>query len=353
MKLKIYSDASHAEQQHWIRYLVHPLKAFWGDGTDEWPQYEPDFAFYRDVFELVSDINAAEICVLPMTWNYYTTFKKQERAAALAQQAAEAGKKVMIWVDGDQGIRQPFKNALVLQNAAHRSRKRADQIVRPGFARDLVKEYFRGIPPIRSQKAAKPLVGFCGQANSSRVSLIAARNLQTQLAYVLRMTDYEPIRPIKPHLLLRQAALNHLSSCPDVEDNFIIRKQSTTRMTKNNAWREQFVQNMHDTEYTLCIRGTANYSIRFFETLAMGRIPVFVDTDCALPLEHLINWKAYCIWVDASELSSIGEHISEFHHRLSPHRFVELQRACRELWVKYLSSEGFHRHLCARIRCIL
>ena len=55
--------------------------------------------------------------------------------------------------------------------------------------------------------------------------------------------------------------------------------------------RKEYYQNIDNTDYTLCIRGTGNFSVQFYQTLALGRIPIFINTDCILPFEKEINWK--------------------------------------------------------------
>jgi hypothetical protein len=87
-----------------------------------------------------------------------------------------------------------------------------------------------------------------------------------------------------------------------------------------------------------------NYSIRFYETLSCGRIPVFVNTDCVLPFEEWIDWKSYCVWVEAHEVARAAEKVAEFHDGLSDAEFRDRQRACRQLWLDWLSPLGFFKN---------
>jgi hypothetical protein len=98
---------------------------------------------------------------------------------------------------------------------------------------------------------------------------------------------------------------------------------------------------MVDSDYVLCTRGGGNFSYRFYETLSCGRIPLFVNTDCSLPFEQHIDWKKYCVWVEEEDLPHLGNIIREFHARLSPQEFQDMQLACRQLWLDWLSPQGF------------
>ena len=62
-----------------------------------------------------------------------------------------------------------------------------------------------------------------------------------------------------------------------------------------------------NSEYTLCYRGAANYSLRFYESLCLGRIPLFINTDCMLPFEDRVHWKDVCLWVEEHNLKYIGD----------------------------------------------
>ncbi len=98
-------------------------------------------------------------------------------------------------------------------------------------------------------------------------------------------------------------------------------------------------------DYTLCIRGAGNFSYRLYETLAAGRIPLFINTQCVLPMEDRIDWKSHCVWVEESQMSEAGAILKAFHAALTPERFADLQRRNRELWERSLNSLDFYREL--------
>ena len=80
----------------------------------------------------------------------------------------------------------------------------------------------------------------------------------------------------------------------------------------------------------LCARGRGNFSYRLYETLCSGRIPVFIDTDCVLPFEDVIDWRSLCVWVPEAEVDQVAERVADFHARLSPVELPELQVAVRQ-----------------------
>ena len=44
--LKIYTERDHAPKEQWVNHLVYPVRAYWGDGTSNWHNWEKNFEFY-------------------------------------------------------------------------------------------------------------------------------------------------------------------------------------------------------------------------------------------------------------------------------------------------------------------
>ncbi|HJU48582.1 MAG TPA: exostosin family protein, partial [Gaiellaceae bacterium] len=103
-----------------------------------------------------------------------------------------------------------------------------------------------------------------------------------------------------------------------------------------------------ESDYVVCARGGGNFSYRLYEALSLGRIPIFIDTDCVLPFETEIDWRSLCVWVDERELDEIGDRLAAFHAALDGDGLEERQRECRRVFETYLSVEGFFRHLARR-----
>jgi hypothetical protein len=93
----------------------------------------------------------------------------------------------------------------------------------------------------------------------------------------------------------------------------------------------------------LCVRGAGNFSVRFYETLAMGRVPVFINTDCIVPLSSSIEWKKYVVWIEEDEMNTMETKIVEFHNSLSSEKLQKLQKANRTIWEESLTLGGFFK----------
>ena len=145
--------------------------------------------------------------------------------------------------------------------------------------------------------------------------------------------------------------MHRMSSSKYLETDFILRDKfaggyylpdGTVDYELKKKVRTEYANNILDNDYTLCVSGSGNFSYRLYETLSCGRIPLFVDTDSPLPYDFIIDWKKYCVWIDQTEVNRIDEIVRKFHEQISPDAFIEMQRACRRLWLDYLSPEGFY-----------
>ncbi len=152
-----------------------------------------------------------------------------------------------------------------------------------------------------------------------------------------------------PGVLLRKYAIIRLQDTPYISVNFIIRQtysgHKNTRQGDLNTIRQQFIVNMFESDYILNVKGNGNYSQRFYEPLSMGRIPIFINTECVLPLESRIDYRECCLFVEHHHLDRIGEILTEFHRQICPEQFLWMQQRAREIFETYLRVDVFTKYL--------
>ena len=64
---------------------------------------------------------------------------------------------------------------------------------------------------------------------------------------------------------------------------------------QTNEWKESYIELIKDSKFILCPRGQGLNSIRFFESIAAGRIPILISNEVKLPLNNIIDWSSYVI----------------------------------------------------------
>lgn len=257
---------------------------------------------------------------------------------------------------GDEGVALPqgFDDVFVVRASGTRSQRHPRQIAQPPFFADPWTRYPEWECLTRpATPGGPPVVGFCGQASDSAAKL-AFDVLRTGWRNVLHHLGRRPEepQPLYPSSLIRSQALKALSASPTVQTRFLVRSKYRGG-ERSPADRElltrEFFANIAGTDCTLCVRGGGNFSKRFYETLAMGRIPVLVDTDCLLPFEPELNWDDDIIRVSCERLPALPRMVARRFESLGSEGVAGLKRACRQLWLERLTFGGFHRGLVARL----
>lgn len=351
--MKLYYPKSHYDQSY--RGLVFPLlKPFIkGDNFIDAQRIEMYGVSATD-FEFTESVGNADWVILTMAWNYYVKTKQKDLAISFVKECGIKGKKVIAYNADDFGVRiPPFENLLVVRPSGYKSKFSKNEYSLPAFISDPLKKYFHTTEIIPRPYRGKPVVGFCGQANSSLLNATKEVLSTTfrNLRFYLGWSRQEP-----QHLLstsyLRASVLRRLEESPEVTCNFILRKKYRAGIKTekdNHQTTLEFYDNIRDSDYVVCVRGAGNFSVRFYETLAMGRIPIFIKTDCALPLEKEIGWRKHVVWVEYNERHRVAEKLIEFHRALSEQEFIDLQLANRKLWEERLRLGGFFKNFNTKI----
>ena len=145
----------------------------------------------------------------------------------------------------------------------------------------------------------RPMVGFCGLPNKHRKKNLA---------------------------LFKQSS--------QVQDNFILRKKFWGGAPHNPKIIDDFISNIKNSHYVLCDRGKGNFSMRFYQTLAFGRIPVVLNTDMELPFKKEVPWSETIIF-ESSEKLCLERVIESFQTK----DYLVMQARCREIYEDYFQSK--------------
>ena len=306
-----------------------------------------------DQFKYEPDIAKANFCMLPYYWNYYVQNEKIEEAQSEIEAAKRHGKRVVILNTGDYPANVPFKDVILFERAGYLSTPGLlYHSALPCFISDYLKVYCEGKLKPRP-KLEIPTIGFCGLANTSPfISAFRKFRLELQwLNYKLGKRKWEPA-PFETSLF-RKKVLREFENVNGIRTNYILRKKYRGGEVRDKSFhhpvKETFVNNILDSDYTVCMRGGGNFSQRFFETLCLGRIPIFVDTDCLLPFQDELKFQSIFPWIEIDDLPNIADIVKDFHASLSSDDFVRLQKTCRQLWIKHMTKDGFFDDLISKI----
>lgn len=343
----LYVHRSHILKGKRYIPLLYPLLGFLENPNTPWT----DAAWKRNGYDsryflYVDTIHDADYVVVPHDYHELTS-RYPDVFAAIRTEAQKAGKPLLANNTGDtEG--PPLPHGIVLRAAGYKSSPRSDTVIVPYPVEDLIEIYENGMHTIRKKKDI-PSIGFVGWTHLP---------LRTRVRTFLKKLRHRPVSLLSfrktvetTGIYWRDRALRSLSRTKGIRlhvierDSFGARRDTARNI---NTWRTEFISNLRDCDYALCVRGDENASFRFYEALAMGRIPLLLDTDCIFPLANDIDYRSFCVIVNHTDIDRIGTILRDFHAQLSPEAFEMMQRRARDVFVKYIRMDSFSAHL-ARI----
>ena len=350
--VKLYAPERYREPK--ISQHTELMFPFWGVTAKETMPFVRtaalQYQYSKDDFALVDDIASADYVVIP--YQYERLKMVNPGKIAMIRKEAEAAQKPLI-IDGAGDLEYPIDipNAVIFRVSQYRYSKKQNEITIPFVAEDLLETYADGQVQLR-EKPPKPSVGFTGWADMSLKTRTktALKELPVTVAALLdgkRGAEHKGV-------LFRAEALNALGREPRIEPHFTARASYSGHVKTIQGdvatVRREFVENLLGSDYALCVRGDANSSVRFYEALSLGRIPLFLDTACVLPVEDMLDYRKFCVFVDWRDVNRIGQILSDFHEKLPPERFKKMQEEARRAYREYLRIDSFSKQLARILR---
>lgn len=299
-------------------------------------QYQEPF------FTVVERSEEADFFAVPYEY-FFAEDACPEYLARVFALAKAAGKKVLLFDYTDYVDRTAKipSHAVLFRVSAYRHHKQSNEIIMPYFVEDMGARY--GIGP--KEKGTSCVVGYCGQSRfGTETKRFRAQVKQFAHSLALRLSgDAEPSAHVRG-IFWRGRALDMLVR-GGIKTSFIERAfYSLHRFgisLQPAVVRHEYVENLRESDLAFCARGDANNSQRFYEALSASRVPLFLDTDCMLPLEEVIDYDRVMLRVPARELVTLPARIRSLWEKETPESFLARERRAREVYEKYLRSDRF------------
>jgi hypothetical protein len=130
----------------------------------------------------------------------------------------------------------------------------------------------------------------------------------------------------------REPLFNILENSNDIDCNFIYITTPCCGLVDPEIDKKSktFTDNLETSEFSFCPRGNGNFSIRFYEALMSGRIPILLETDNELPFEKYIDWNKIC--VISKNKDELIDDILFFYKN---NDLIEIQQKCKQIFKEY------------------
>lgn len=240
---------------------------------------------------------------------YHDLYKDVKQVGKFLKQTSAKykplGKKVLIFIMlDDESDYGHFDNLILLRVSARASKLRNHEIILPYLWEG------RDVPYPLSAKSELPVVGFCGLLSKHRKKLVNA------------------------FLKSRQ-----------VTSDFLVREKFWGGKPHDKSLINEFFDNIENTQFTLSNRGAGNFSMRFYQVLSCGRIPVLVNTNMLLPFSDKIAWNEILVFED--DAKTCLQRTLQIHEQGLTQ---ELQLKCRQVYDDFLSPAVYFSRLMAEIK---
>jgi hypothetical protein len=285
---------------------------------------------YEGIFDFVDSPENADYFLMP---NSYSVVKKnKEYTESCVKFAQKFSKMIILFAYQDSAEPINIPQTIVFRTSQYRSALASNEIIMPAFVEDV--GLSAGLSP--KNKNIKLSVGFVGKAGFE--------NLAHRVRFLIK-NIFLLHGAHKDGLYFRRKAMKALARDSRIKSNFKTRSSFSGNLKTvgldPEKVREEYISNMKESDFTLSPRGDGNYSLRFYETLSMGRIPILIDTDVVLPLEDKINYDDIVIRVDYKDIHSIADIVAQTYEKWSSEEYLRRQKLAREVFEKYLYMPAF------------
>lgn len=300
-----------------------------------------DIVFLKDQqilekYSIVNDIKYADVAIFPIDLLHLFNQNLDADFWAFVNNAKMYNIPIWVYTAGDFG-KTFSEDLIVFRLSGFKSKLTDNSEIMPCFVSDPYQNILEGNWQYVT-KTELPKIGFVGQANGSGSKLFKEYLIYLKQSFfrIIRK-DHSDWQQFFPASLARFKILDKLEKNPLVKTDFILRSSYRAGAKNEDELKtttEDFYKNIEGNLYTLCIRGAGNFSVRFYETLIMGRIPVLIDTDVQLPLQDSIRWENHIIF---ASMNNVAEKLIEFHKSRTEEELVEIQQSNRKLVMEKLN----------------
>ena len=289
-------------------------------------------------FELIDEIEKCDI-IIPMHSGevLYRNYKKIYDNYILL--SMKYNKPLLLETKNDYPLSLQGKNNIILKHSIYKFEKKENEIVFPAPIEDIGQQYIN----VR-KKPLIPTVGFVGFASFPNLKT-KYKTYLSNLKFILKSFIDNKSKSKIRGLSYRIKIINLLNKCDRINSNFIIRnKFGGNQKTISNfkQQRKEYINHLASSDYILCIKGDGNFSLRFYETLSMGKIPILIDTEVVMPLDDIIDYNQFCLVIDYRDIDNICDIVYKFHANLSDEDFKRMQKLSREIFENYLQINVFY-----------
>lgn len=111
-------------------------------------------------------------------------------------------------------------------------------------------------------------------------------------------------------------------------------------------FKRNYIEMIGDSKFSICPRGTGISSVRLFESMAMGTIPVIIADNYDPPLSNELNWNEFSVVVAENQIHKINEILNEY----SEDDIKKMSINVLDIYNTYFSNDKLHKVLLEKLK---
>ncbi|MEI8379564.1 MAG: exostosin family protein [Planctomycetota bacterium] len=128
--------------------------------------------------------------------------------------------------------------------------------------------------------------------------------------------------------------------CRVNDDYFYLLADEEQKLLKESYWKV-----LSQSQFSLCPRGDNPSSVRFYESLAAGCIPVLLADTAQLPLQGILPWNDMIVRVPEADASVWPEYVREWTEMRTSDELVQVSEHNRRTWNAWFHWSQLSRQL--------
>jgi hypothetical protein len=156
--------------------------------------------------------------------------------------------------------------------------------------------------------------------------------LQTDLRYLFSFLGSFATHAVRQRIGVLAGEWRHSATAAFLVKDTTRTSEAERSPEECEAFRRSYVDAMRESKFILCPRGMCPSSVRLFETMKAGRVPVVISDDWVRPPE--VPWDEFAIVVREKDVTSIPSILSG-----EESTFPERAAGARRAWERWFSKE--------------
>ena len=151
-----------------------------------------------------------------------------------------------------------------------------------------------------------------------------------------------PVRRIIHELMTSKASKNYQSTNTESKQ---ITAWIKYDLTEINLLKKSYIQEILNSNFVLCPRGYNTSSMRIYEVMSLGRVPVIISDQWVKPEGP--NWEKFCIFIKENEVERLEEIIDKYKNKS-----LQMGRIARREWELWFSNSVYASNILNKIESL-